>query len=63
MNSKIILFIMLSTLSHIATSEILKNAELVVKIVLKKEPTTRPQTITFIGAEKKYYIADGGLAP
>ena len=63
MKSKIILFIMLSTLSHIATSEILKNAELVVKIVLKKEPTTRPQTITFIGAEKKYYIADGGLAP
>ena len=39
------------------------NAELVFKIPLTKEPSTRPMTVAFIPAEKKYYIADGGLAP
>ena len=63
MKFKIILFTILGALSHVAFSEILMEAELAVKISLKKKPTTRPQTIAFIGAEKKYYIADGGLAP
>ena len=44
-------------------AEPLDNAELVFKIPLAKEPSTRPMTVAFIPAEKKYYIADGGLAP
>ncbi len=63
MKLKIIAFILFSVFSQLAISEILKDAELAFKIVLKKEPTTRPQTVAFISAEKKYYIADGGLAP
>jgi hypothetical protein len=44
-------------------AEPLNNAELAFKIPLAKEPSTRPMTVAFIPAEKKYYIADGGLAP
>ena len=44
-------------------AEILDKAELVLKINLKKAPTSRPQTVAYIPVEKKYYIADGGLAP
>ena len=43
-------------------AEINTNAEFVFKIKLTKKPTTRPQTIAFVPVEKKYYIADGGLA-
>ena len=43
-------------------AEINKNAEFVFKINLTKKPTTRPQTIAYVPGEKKYYIADGGLA-
>ena len=43
-------------------AEINENAELAFKINLTKKPTTRPQTIAYIPGEKKYYIADGGLA-
>ena len=47
--------------SHVY-GEINKNAEFVFKIKLTKKPTTRPQTIAYIPGEKKYYVADGGLA-
>jgi hypothetical protein len=43
-------------------AEINENAELAFKINLTKKPTTRPQTVAYIPGEKKYYIADGGLA-
>ena len=43
-------------------AEINKNAEFAFKINLTKKPTTRPQTIAYVPGEKKYYIADGGLA-
>ena len=43
-------------------AEINKNAEFIFKIQLAKKPTTRPQTVAYIPGEKKYYIADGGLA-
>ena len=43
-------------------AEINENAELAFKINLTKKPTTRPQTVAYIPSEKKYYIADGGLA-
>ena len=63
MKYKIIFLILTSVFSHSALSDIKKDAELVFKIVLKKAPTSRPQTVAYIPAEKKYYIADGGLAP
>ena len=43
-------------------AEINKDAEFIFKINLTKKPTTRPQTIAYVPAEKKYYVADGGLA-
>jgi hypothetical protein len=44
-------------------AEINKDAELIFKITLAKPPTSMPQTVAYIPVEKKYYIADGGLAP
>ena len=41
----------------------LPEAKSEVKITLAKKPTTRPMTVAFIPGQKKYYIADGGLAP
>jgi len=63
MLNKIILIICLTFLnsSH-AYSEIINSAELVFKINIVKKPTTRPQTVAYVPGEKKYYIADGGLA-
>jgi DNA-binding beta-propeller fold protein YncE len=43
-------------------AEINMNAEFIFKINLAKEPTTKPQTIAYVPVEKKYYVADGGLA-
>ena len=43
-------------------AEINKDAEFIFKINLAKEPTTKPQTIAYVPVEKKYYVADGGLA-
>jgi len=63
---KKLLLVLLSTATVFASSinaEIKEQAELVFKIPLKKQPTTRPQTLAYIPVEKKYYIADGGLAP
>ena len=63
---KKILFLLLSLFMvfvEVAQADINEQAELIFKIPLKKEPTTRPQTIAYIPVEKKYYIADGGLAP
>ena len=58
------IFLLLILLQPLAGfTEVLTNAELVFKIELKKEPTSRPQTVAYIPVEKKYYIADGGLAP
>ena len=44
-------------------AKIIENAELAFKIPLVKPPTSMPQTVAYIPVEKKYYIADGGLAP
>lgn len=44
-------------------AEVLPQAEVGIKIPLAKKPTTRPMTVAFIPVFKKYYIADGGLAP
>ena len=48
---------------NLFSAAVLSDAELAFKIELKKEPTSRPQTVAFVPVEKKYYIADGGLAP
>jgi len=55
--------LLLSSINFGANAEIIKDAELAFKIILTKPPTTMPQTIAYVPVEKKYYIADGGLAP
>lgn len=49
--------------SHFAQSQVLPEATLGIKITLTKKPTSRPMTIAYIPGLKRYYIADGGLAP
>ena len=44
-------------------AEILANAEVGIKISLVQKPSTRPMTVAHIPSLKRYYIADGGLAP
>lgn len=44
-------------------AKIIEDAELAFKIPLVKPPTSMPQTVAYIPVEKKYYVADGGLAP
>ncbi len=44
-------------------AEVLPQAELGIKITLAKQSTTRPMTVAYIPGLKRYYIADGGLAP
>ena len=46
-----------------AQAEILPKATVGIKIPLTKKPTTRPMTVAYIPLFKRYYIADGGLAP
>ena len=60
-NILLLLCLTILNIGH-AHAEINENAELAFKINLTKKPTTRPQTIAYIPGEKKYYIADGGLA-
>jgi hypothetical protein len=42
---------------------VLPEAAVGIKIPLAKKPTTRPQTVAYAPTNKRYYIADGGLAP
>jgi hypothetical protein len=44
-------------------AEVLPQVELGIKIPLAKQSTTRPMTVAYIPGLKRYYIADGGLAP
>ncbi len=55
--------IALMTLASTANAEILPEAEVGIKIPMVKKPTTRPFTVAHIPGFKRYYIADGGLAP
>ncbi len=55
--------IALMTLASTANAEILPEAEVGIKIPMVKKPTTRPFTVAHIPGLKRYYIADGGLAP
>ena len=42
---------------------IIADAEVGIKIPLMQKSTTRPMTVAYIPGLKRYYIADGGLAP
>jgi hypothetical protein len=44
-------------------AEILPEAVVGIKFPLAKKPTTRPMTVAYVPNFKRYYIADGGLAP
>lgn len=44
-------------------AQVLPEAAVSIKIPLTKKPTTRPQTVAYVPGFKRYYIADGGLAP
>nr|WP_294838280.1 hypothetical protein [uncultured Methylotenera sp.] len=55
--------IALMALAPTAHAEILAEAQVGIKIPMVKKPTTRPFTVAHIPDFKRYYIADGGLAP
>lgn len=55
--------IALLTLASAANAEVLPEAQVGIKIPLAKKPTTRPFSVAHIPGLKRYYIADGGLAP
>ena len=48
---------------NLVHAQVLPVAELGLKISLAQKPTTRPMTVAYIPGLKRYYIADGGLAP
>lgn len=61
--SSVIFSIALLTAIQSAHAEILADAQVGIKIPLTKKPSTRPMTVAYIPGLKRYYIADGGLAP
>ena len=44
-------------------AQVLPEAAIGIKIPLAKKPSTRPQTVAYVPDLKRYYVADGGLAP
>lgn len=62
LNKHLILASLLMT-SFSLQAQVLPTAELGIKIPLIKKPTTRPMTVAYEPNLKRYYIADGGLAP
>lgn len=61
--SILLLSIVLLATAQLSQAEILPEAQVGIKIPLTKKPTTRPMTVAHIPVFKRYYIADGGLAP
>lgn len=61
--STTLLSLLLLTGLNPAQAEILPEAQIGIKIPLVKKSTTRPMTVAHIPSFKRYYIADGGLAP
>jgi hypothetical protein len=61
--SNLLLSIALLATAQLTHAEILPEAQIGIKIPLTKKPTTRPMTVAHIPIFKRYYIADGGLAP
>jgi hypothetical protein len=50
-------------LASSAQAQVLPEAVVGIKFALAAKPTTRPMTVAYIPKFKRYYIADGGLAP
>jgi hypothetical protein len=50
-------------LSAQVQAEVLPEAIVGIKFSLAKKPSTRPMTVAYVPNFKRYYIADGGLAP
>ncbi|MEO6117759.1 MAG: hypothetical protein ABIP37_01665 [Methylotenera sp.] len=61
--STMLFSIALTTSLPSAYAEILPEAQVGIKIPLAQKPSTRPMTVAHIPGLKRYYIADGGLAP
>ena len=61
--SKVLFSVTLLTVLQPVHAAILAEAQVGIKIPLAKKPTTRPMTVAHIPGLKRYYIADGGLAP
>lgn len=57
-----VIALFLST-TDLVQAEILPQAEVALKITLAQKATNRPMSVAYIPSFKKYYIADGGLAP
>ena len=60
LNTSLIFMSLIVTTSQAA---ILTEAKVEIKIPLAKKSSTRPMTIAYVPDFKRYYIADGGLAP
>ncbi|MDD2833429.1 MAG: hypothetical protein PHD12_05390 [Methylotenera sp.] len=64
MRTSLLLLSLISIASApMAQAELLSEAQTGIKITLVKKPSTRPMTVAHIPGLKRYYIADGGLAP
>lgn len=61
--SSILFSVALLTALQPVQAEILVDAQVGIKIPLVKKSSTRPMTVAHIPGLKRYYIADGGLAP
>jgi hypothetical protein len=61
--STVLLSLLLPALVLTSQAAILPEAKVGIKIPLAKKPSTRPMTVAHVPNLKRYYIADGGLAP
>ena len=61
--STMIISIAFATALQTSQAEIFPEAQVGIKIPLTQKPSTRPMTVAYIPSLKRYYIADGGLAP
>jgi len=52
-----------ATILQPAQAAIFPEAQVGIKIPLTQKPSSRPMTVAYIPGLKRYYIADGGLAP
>jgi hypothetical protein len=61
--STVIVSIAFATALQSTQAAIFPEAQVGIKIPLVQKPSTRPMTVAYIPNLKRYYIADGGLAP
>ena len=61
--STLVLTLLTAMAGHHAQAEILAEAQVGIKIPMMQKPTTRPMTVAHAPGLKRYYVADGRLAP